>query len=51
MNVADMQRKTGMQAEAPVPKQRQTTITSHEEAGQLLTTEMQQQLNTVFSRM
>ena len=49
--VADMQRKTGLHADAPVPRQHQSTITAHEEAGQLFTEQMQQQLATVFSRM
>ena len=49
--VAAMQRKTELYANPPVPKQHQSTITAPEEAGQLFTTEMQQQLDTVFSRM
>lgn len=53
--VAAMQRKTGLHADAPTPKPNQT-VTSIEaqetkESGELFTTEMRQQLNTVFARM
>ena len=53
--VAAMQRKTGLHADAPTPKPNQT-VTSIEaqetkESGELFTTEMHQQLNTVFARM
>ncbi len=53
--VAAMQRKTGLRADAPYPKQNKATVTvdTHEaaESGELFTEEMRQQLNTVFSRM
>lgn len=53
--VAAMHRKTGLHAEAPVPKQSNVTTTVHaqkaEESGELFTTEMRQQLDTVFARM
>ena len=53
--VAAMQRKTGLRAEAPVPKQSKTTVTMNaqeaEKSGELFTAEMRQQLDTVFARM
>ena len=53
--VAAMQRKTGLRADAPSPKQNNTTITvdtqEAEKSGELFTAEMRQQLDTVFSRM
>ena len=53
--VAAMQRKTGLRAKTPAPKQSKTTFTveSHEatDTGALFTEEMGQQLDTVFSRM
>ena len=53
--VAAMQRKTGLRADAPTPKQSKTTVTvdTHEPAGAdaLFTKEMRQQLDTVFARM
>lgn len=53
--VAAMQRKTGLRANAPAPKQSETTVTvdtqKEEESGELFTAEMRQQLDTVFARM
>ena len=53
-NVAAVQRKTGLRADAPAPKERTTvTVDTHEPAGtdELFTEEMRQQLDTVFARM
>ncbi|MBR2937338.1 MAG: FAD-dependent oxidoreductase [Oscillospiraceae bacterium] len=53
--VAAIHRKTGLRADAPSPKQSETTVAieTHETAGTdgLFTEEMRQQLDTVFSRM
>ena len=53
--VAAMQRKTGQRAEAPSIKQSEATLTvdthESENAGELFTAEMRQQLDTVFARM
>ncbi|MBR5486282.1 MAG: FAD-dependent oxidoreductase [Oscillospiraceae bacterium] len=53
--VAEMQRKTGLRTNAPLPKSNQATIgvTAQEtsEIGELFTHEMREQLDTVFSRM
>ena len=53
--VAAMQRKTGLSADTPSVKQRETTVTvdTHESEGsdELFTKEMRQQLDTVFTRM
>ena len=53
--VAAMQRKTGLRADTPTPKQSQAmhTVDSHEatESGELFTEEMRRQLDTVFGRM
>ena len=52
--VAAVQRKTGLRANAPAPKERTTvTVDTHEPAGtdELFTEEMRQQLDTVFARM
>ena len=53
--VAAVHRKTGLCADAPVPKQSKTTVTvSAQETSQsdeLFTVEMRQQLDTVFTRM
>ena len=53
--VAAMQRKTGLRAEAPVPKQDkpQTAAKTQEHVAydELFTAEMRQQLDTVFGRM
>ena len=53
--VAAMQRKTGLRADAPTPKQSKTTVTvstrETSESDELFTAEMRQQLDTVFSRM
>ena len=53
--VATIHRKTGLRANAPSPKQSETTVTvdTHETAGAdgLFTAEMRQQLDAVFSRM
>ena len=53
--VAAVHRNTGLHADAPATKQRQTTAAvdaQHEtESGELFTTQMRQQLDTVFSRM
>ena len=53
--VAAVHRKTGLRADAPVPKQSETTVTvdvqETVETGELFTAEMRQQLDTVFARM
>ena len=53
--VAAVHQKTGLRADAPTPKQRETTVTvdTHEdiESGEIFTDEMRQQLDAVFSRM
>ena len=52
--VAAVQRKTGLRADAPAPKERTTvTVDTHEPAGtdELFTEEIRQQLDTVFARM
>ena len=53
--VAAVHRKTGLRAETPVPKQRETTVTVNTrdtaESDVLFTAEMRQQLDTVFARM
>ena len=53
--VAAMQRKTGLRADAPVPKQGETAVAVDKqetaESGELFTTEMRQQLDMVFARM
>lgn len=53
--VAAMHRKTGLRADAPAPKQSEATVTVHakeaEESGEIFTTEMIKQLDTVFARM
>ena len=53
--VAAIHRKTGLHADAPVPKQSETTVTVDAqetvEPGELFTAEMRQQLDTVFARM
>ena len=52
--VAAVQRKTGLRADAPAPKERTTvTVDTHEPADtdELFTEEMRQQLDTVFARM
>ncbi len=53
--VAAVHRKTGLRAEAPVPKQGEATVTVNaqeaEGSGELFTTEIRQQLDTVFARM
>jgi thioredoxin reductase (NADPH) len=53
--VASVHRKTGMRAEAPAPKQRESTVRveTKEEgtSGELFSTEMRQQLDAVFSKM
>ena len=53
--VAAMQRKTGLRADAPSPKQSKTTVTVDTQetakSGELFTEEMRQQLDTVFGRM
>ena len=53
--VAVMHRKTGMRTDVPAPKQSETTMTiGTQEAGksgELFTTEMRKQLDTVFARM
>jgi len=53
--VAAMQRKTGLRADAPVPKQSEATVTvdtqETAESSELFTKEMRQQLDTVFNRM
>jgi len=52
--VAAMQRKTGLRAAAPSPKE-STTVTAQPqktaESGELFTAEMRQRLDTVFTRM
>ena len=53
--VAVMQRKTGLRADAPIPKQSKITVTVNtqgiEESNELFTGEMRQQLDSVFARM
>ena len=53
--VAAMQRKTGLRANVPAPKQSETAVTidtqEEDESGELFTAEMRQQLDTVFARM
>ena len=53
--VAAIHRKTGLRADAPVPKQSETTVTvdvqETVETGELFTAEMRQQLDAVFARM
>ena len=53
--VAAIQRKTGLRATVPAPIQRKVTVTADaqkaEGVGELFTTEMRQQLDTVFARM
>jgi len=53
--VAAMQRKTGLHADEPSVKQRETTVTvdthGSEGSDELFTKEMRQQLDTVFTRM
>ena len=53
--VADVHRKTGLRAAAPVPKQREAapTVAARTESasGELFTGEMRQQLDAVFSKM
>ncbi len=53
--VAAIHRKTGMRADAPVPRQSEATVTvdaqEAKESGALFTAEMRQQLDTVFARM
>ncbi len=52
--VAAIHRKTGLRADEPIPKSTQTAsveVQESNESGELFTTEMRQQLNTVFSRM
>ena len=53
--VAAVHRKTGLRADAPVQKQGKETVTvdtqKEAESGELFTTEMRQQLDTVFARM
>ena len=54
-HVAAAQRKTGLRPDAPVPKQENTrlTVDAHEpaQADEHFTTEMRQQLDTVFGKM
>ena len=54
-HVAAVHRKTGLHADAPSPKQSETTVTvdTHETAksGELFTEEMRKQLDAVFARM
>ena len=53
--VAAMQRKTGLRAGVPAPKQRDTTVTVNtqeaDKSSGIFTAEMRQQLDTVFARM
>jgi len=53
--VAAIHRKTGMHADVPAPKKSEATVTVNaqeaEKSGELFTTEMRQQLDTVFARM
>jgi len=53
--VAAIHRKTGLRADVPAPKKSEATVTvdtqAAKESGDLFTTEMRQQLDTVFSRM
>ena len=53
-HVAAVHRKTGLRADAPDPKQGKANVTvqpQKEEAGELFTEEMRQQLDAVFARM
>ena len=53
--VAAMQRKTGLRADAPAPRQGKSTVAAQPQkeagSGELFTAEMRQQLDTVFARM
>ena len=53
--VAAVQRKTGLRADVPAPKQSETTVTvdtpETTKTSELFTEEMRQQLDTVFARM
>ena len=53
--VAAVHRRTGLHADTPAPRQRQTTAAvdaqQETESGELFTAQMRQQLDTVFSRM
>ena len=53
--VAAMQRKTGLRADVPSPKQEKPPVAADtnesSESGELFTAEMRRQLDTVFSRM
>ena len=53
--VAAAHRKTGLRADAPLPRRGKTTVTvnaqKEAESGELFTEEMRQQLDTVFGRM
>ena len=53
--VAAMQQKTGLRADAPIPKQSKTTVAVNtpgiEKSNELFTEEMRQQLDSVFARM
>ena len=53
--IAAVHRKTGLRAEAPVPKRGEATVIVNaqeaEESSELFTVEMRQQLDTVFARM
>jgi thioredoxin reductase (NADPH) len=53
--VAAVHRKTGLRADAPSIRQRETTVSvdthESEDSGELFTEEMRQQLDTVFARM
>ena len=53
--VATVHRKTGLRADAPAPKQSETTVTvdtpETTKTSELFTDEMRQQLDTVFARM
>ena len=53
--VAAVHRKTGLRADAPVPKQGETAVAVDKQetaqSGELFTTEMRQQLDVVFARM
>ena len=52
---AAMQQKTGLRADAPLPKPENTTagtkVQEESESGELFTAEMRRQLDTVFTRM
>ena len=52
--VAAVHRKTGLRADAPIPKKSESVVTVHpqkEEESDLFTAEMRRQLETVFARM